>query len=86
MHERDQVAHGVLSAAENAKSLRRELAVMSRRDPSTIARPKSSRSSTRFATAFQATLPRAPARSRTSGQEFMGFWLGLRMLGIFPRT
>ena len=38
MHERDQVVHGVLSAAENAKSLRRELAVMSRRDPSTIAR------------------------------------------------
>jgi integrase len=37
-HERDQAAHGVVSAAEAAKSLRREFAAMLNRDPATLTR------------------------------------------------
>ena len=37
-HERDQAAHGVISAAANARSLRREFAVMLNRDPGTLTR------------------------------------------------
>jgi integrase len=37
-HERDQAAHGVISAAANATSLRREFAAMLRRDPATLTR------------------------------------------------
>jgi integrase len=37
-HERDQSAHGVISAAANAKSLRREFAAMLNCDPATLTR------------------------------------------------
>ena len=85
-HERDQVAHGVVSAAEAAKSLRREFAGLSGREPDTITRREIVGLFDRIRDGVRAMPFPGPDWSRRCGRAFMAFWRGPRTPDGFERT